>query len=246
VAAIGTGWVDGAWIVDGWVVGAWESDTTAPVLTNPTGLSTGSTTASGTVDTDEAGTLYFYASINATETAATIKASGSSQAATTGTQSVAFTGLTAATQYYAHYVEDDGASNESNVVSSSAFTTAVASRKGGRSSRKRYVVEVDGELIQVATQADVLAVLQQASEIVSELAEQEVIPPPKIRVRTLAGKPVESKAVVAAVKRTQNRISQAHDDAKKRQEVDREISRLILMAIERQDEEDDIITMLLA
>lgn len=52
-----------------------------PVLSSPTGVATGDTTATGTVITDELnGTLYYYASTNATETAATIKASGSSQA----------------------------------------------------------------------------------------------------------------------------------------------------------------------
>jgi hypothetical protein len=101
-----------------------STDTTPPVLTSPTGTKTGSTTADGTVITDEGnGTLYYLASTNATETAATIK-TGSSQAVTaTGSQAVSFTGLTASTLYYAHYVHDDAASNESNVVVSASFTT---------------------------------------------------------------------------------------------------------------------------
>ena len=100
-----------------------SADVTAPVLSLPTGASTGQTTATGTVSTDEAGTLYFWATQNTTETAANIKASGSSQAATTGVQNVSFTGLTAGTAYYTHYVEDDAAANESNVVTSTVFTT---------------------------------------------------------------------------------------------------------------------------
>ena len=104
------------------------SDTTAPVLSSPTGTKTGSTTASGSVSTDEAnGTLYYLASGNATETAATIK-TGSSQAVTaTGVQNVSFTGLTPSTLYYAHYVHDDAASNESNAQSSASFTTDATS-----------------------------------------------------------------------------------------------------------------------
>ena len=99
-------------------------DTTAPVLSLPTGTQTGSTTGSGTVTTDEGGTLYFWATENASETAAAIKASGDSQAATVGLNNVVFSGLTAETAYFAHYVEDDASSNESNVVSSTpAFTT---------------------------------------------------------------------------------------------------------------------------
>lgn len=103
-------------------------DTTAPILSTPTGTKTGSTTASGTVSTDEGnGTLYFYASTNATETAATIKASGDSQAVSaTGSQAVSFTTLSPSTVYYAHYVHDDAATNESNVANSISFTTDAA------------------------------------------------------------------------------------------------------------------------
>lgn len=100
------------------------ADTTAPVLTSPTGTATGQTTASGTVSTDEAnGTLYWLASTNSSESAATVKG-GSSQAVTaTGGQSVSVTGLTAATGYYLHYVHRDAAGNDSTVASSSLFTT---------------------------------------------------------------------------------------------------------------------------
>lgn len=100
-------------------------DETAPVLSSPTATKTGSTTADGTVSTDEAnGTLHYYASTNASDTALTIKTNGSSQAVSvTGVQSVAFTGLSPSTAYYAHYVQEDAAGNQSNVVSSSSFTT---------------------------------------------------------------------------------------------------------------------------
>lgn len=103
-------------------------DTTAPTLTSPTGTKTGQTTASGTVSTNEAnGTLYRLASTNATETAATVIAAALSQAVSaTGVQNVSFTGLTAATTYYAHYVHRDAASNDSSVASSASFTTDAA------------------------------------------------------------------------------------------------------------------------
>ena len=101
------------------------ADTTAPILSSPTGVSTGETTATGSVTTDESnGTLYYYASINSSETAATIKSSGASQAVSaTGSQSVAFSSLSFATNYYAHYVQDDAAGNESLALSSAGFTT---------------------------------------------------------------------------------------------------------------------------
>ena len=113
-------------------------DATAPVLSNATGISTGQTTATGTVDTDEGnGTLYFLATVNVSESAATIKTGGSQSVTTTGTQNVSFTGLTASTDYYAHYVHDDSSTNESNVVSSASFTTdeAVAHGPSGNSNR---------------------------------------------------------------------------------------------------------------
>lgn len=106
-----------------------SADTTAPVLTSPTGTSTGSTTASGTVTTDEAnGTLYRLASTNATETAATIKAAALTQTVSaTGSQAVTFTGLSASTAYYAHYVHRDAAGNDSAASSSASFTTSAGS-----------------------------------------------------------------------------------------------------------------------
>ena len=102
------------------------ADTTAPTLTSPTATATGSTTASGTVSTNEAnGTLYRLATTNATETAATVKAANQTQTVTaTGVQNVIFSGLTASTTYYAHYVHTDTAGNDSTRVSSASFTTS--------------------------------------------------------------------------------------------------------------------------
>lgn len=104
-------------------------DSTAPTLTSATATTTGATTANGSVTTDEAnGTLYRYASTNATETVATVKASGATSTVTaTGTQSVSFTGLTASTTYYAHYVHRDAAGNDSTVANSASFSTNAAS-----------------------------------------------------------------------------------------------------------------------
>ena len=106
--------------------GAFEfgTDVVAPVLSLPTASETGATTAAGTATTDEAkGILHYLATENATETAATIKAGSSQSVIGTGVQNVSFTGLTAETTYYAHYVQDDPSSNESNVVNSTSFTT---------------------------------------------------------------------------------------------------------------------------
>jgi len=108
------------------------SDSTAPVLSLPTGTAVGSDSASGTVSTDEGnGTLYYYVSQNPTETAAVIRAGGDTQAVTTtGQQNVSVTGtLLPTTTYYFHYVHVDTAFNESNVVVSTSFTTAEGTGK---------------------------------------------------------------------------------------------------------------------
>lgn len=99
-------------------------DDTAPVLTLATGVSTGETTADGTVTTDEGnGTLYYLVTENSSEVLATVKAGSSQSVSTTGIQNVNVTGLTAATNYYFHYAHTDNAGNDSNVISSSQFTT---------------------------------------------------------------------------------------------------------------------------
>ena len=100
-------------------------DFTAPTLTSPTATVTGSTTADGSVSTNEGnGTLFYLASTNSTELASTVISTGSSQAVSdTGVQEVSFTGLTGYTQYYAHYVHRDLANNSSARVTSSPFTT---------------------------------------------------------------------------------------------------------------------------
>lgn len=99
-------------------------DTTAPVLSSPTGTKTGSTTADGTVSTDEDnGTLYYLATENATETAATIKAGSNQAVSGTGVQDVSFISLNPSTTYYAHYLHVDVATNESNAVHSASFIT---------------------------------------------------------------------------------------------------------------------------
>lgn len=99
-------------------------DTTSPTLTSPTGAASGTTTATVGVTTNEAnGTLYGLVNTAATASEAAIKG-GLSQAITSvGAKSFSVTGLTANTQYYAHFVHVDAAGNTSNIVNSAAFTT---------------------------------------------------------------------------------------------------------------------------
>lgn len=111
------------------------SDTTAPTLTSATGTQTGQTTATVGVTTDEAnGTLYFFVSTSSTPPSATaLKAgtgavtSGALSITSIGAKSQGLTGLTAATQYYTHWLHRDAAGNESAILTGPGFTTAAAS-----------------------------------------------------------------------------------------------------------------------
>lgn len=115
-------------------------DSTAPTLSSPTGTQTGTTTGTSTVSTNEAnGTLYAYLSTSSSPPTATNLKSGSgavtsaSQAVSgTGVQTVNWTGLSAGTTYYTHWLHRDAAGNDSSIVSGTGFTTAhtafVASR----------------------------------------------------------------------------------------------------------------------
>lgn len=99
-------------------------DSTAPILTSATATATGATTATGSVSTDEGnGTLYFLASENATESASTIKAALSQSVTATGEQSISLEGLDPRTKYYLHIIQEDAASNESNIPTPPSFTT---------------------------------------------------------------------------------------------------------------------------
>lgn len=103
------------------------ADTTPPTLSSPTGAATGPTTASGSVSTNEAnGTLYRVTTINATESAATVKAGASQAVSSTGVQNMGATGLSPSTTYRHHYLHRDAAGNDSAVASSATFTTTAS------------------------------------------------------------------------------------------------------------------------
>lgn len=104
------------------------SDGTPPTLTVPTGQKEGSFSGSGTVVTNEDnGDLYYWATTNSTETQAAILANNVKKSVTaTGEQGVTFSGLSANTTYYAHYVHKDAAGNDSTEVHSGSWVTDVA------------------------------------------------------------------------------------------------------------------------
>lgn len=119
------------------------ADTTAPTLTSPDFSATGSTTGSATVSTNEGnGTLYVVVTLSATApSVAQVKAgqthtgsaapfAANQAVGSTGTKSFTVTGLTAATQYYAHFVHTDAAGNNSTVSSDTSGDTTTGGGDG--------------------------------------------------------------------------------------------------------------------
>jgi hypothetical protein len=126
--------------VAAFAVGAGGADVTAPVLSSPTDTSAGATTATLAVTTDEGnGTLYWVVTTSSTPpSAAQVKAgqdhasaaapdSGSQAVSGTGVQNASANGLTPSTAYFAHFMHEDAATNQSSVASGDGFTTSASS-----------------------------------------------------------------------------------------------------------------------
>jgi len=150
-----------------WTNSAASGDTTAPILSSPTGTATGQTTASGTVSTDEAnGTLYWVVTESATSpspaqvqagqdnSGSAAAASGSQAVSATGSQGISATGLTAGTTYYIHYQHEDAAGNDSDVESSASFATALP-----EVSADLHSISLATEPATVSTSVEILAEL---------------------------------------------------------------------------------------
>ena len=112
----------------------------------------------------------------------------------------------------------------------------------GRRRKKRYVVEVDGELFDVDNIAQAESILQRVRDLAEESAERdvktEIAPkPPRIKILTRTGKATTSQVLKREVKRTQTVVRKAYNEAAKRIAVNRELSDLMLKSIEREDED---------
>lgn len=112
------------------------ADETAPVLTDPSASATSASSASASVTTDEGnGTLYGVVTGSATAPSqAQVKAgqdhtgsaadwADSAPVFSVGTKTLTPTGLTAATTYFFHGMNEDATGNQSAVLSSTSFAT---------------------------------------------------------------------------------------------------------------------------
>lgn len=108
----------------------------APVLSTASAAGTGTSTASGSVSTTEAkGSLYWVVSTNSLQPSIAqlrlgldadglVGADAGVKAVTiSGSQSLAFTGLSSGTVYYFHAVHDDDVGFTSNAITSNSFAT---------------------------------------------------------------------------------------------------------------------------
>lgn len=123
-------------------------------------------------------------------------------------------------------------------------------KKGGRSRRARYIVEVDGQFIQVATIAEAQSVLAQAKELATVTAQKDVRPkvrikPPRIAVKTASGKPTTSQTLQRSVQTTQQAVNQIYRKAAAEIEQTRELARLIHRKLEQEDEDEAILALML-
>ena len=139
MAAIGTGWVDGAWIEAGWVSGAWASavDVTAPILstpstTNPTVASIDLTATTDTTEGEATAVIttsptkprisQVLAGTDHNDVAATWDNVGSEEAVSTTAITIAAAGLPQDVPLYGYIVHEDVALNPSLVGETGEFT----------------------------------------------------------------------------------------------------------------------------
>jgi len=111
------------------------ADTTAPVLSAPSGTKVGTSDFIASIATDEGnGVLYWFVSTSGTAPSRTdLEAgtgavdSGSQAVAASGTQNITGNAaLSAGTTYYVHFAQDDASGNESAIATSAGFTTDAA------------------------------------------------------------------------------------------------------------------------
>lgn len=132
------------------------------------------------------------------------------------------------------------------------------SKKGGRvkKRKRRYFVEIDGELFEASSQQEATDILIQARELAKEQAPKIPNPGvniPKIKVLTRTKRPVRAKALKTAEQEAQESISRIYHNAQVTLDAAREVTaeaaqrklreQKRIEALQR--DEDDAITLIL-
>lgn len=127
----------------------------------------------------------------------------------------------------------------------------VSAARGGRRKR-RYIVDVDGQFFTVASIAAAESVLLQIRELANESAIRDVKTavapkPPRISIKTLAGKKTTSVTLQREVRKTQLAVIKAYATRAREISQDIEISQLMIAKIKQEDADDEnaIIALLL-
>ncbi len=117
--------------------------------------------------------------------------------------------------------------------------------KGRVKKKKRYVVEIDNQLFEVASPQEAEKLLLQVRELAQEQAKTEPVSQPTISVRTIGGAKTKSKVIQTAVRDTKKAIRLINERANERIRRDAEISRILHSKIDSEDEEAAILALLL-
>lgn len=125
---------------------------------------------------------------------------------------------------------------------------SVTTKKG---KRPRYIIEVDGEFVEVSSPYAAEDIFNKIREAAKEAAEQSTEPTkviPKVSVKLSNGKETKSKRIAKSVEEIQAEINEIYRAANDRIRVDQEIAQLLNIKLQQeqlQDEEDVLMTILL-
>ena len=140
------------------------------------------------------------------------------------------------------------ATHQATVAEEEADAEETPAKSKGRQKRKRYIVEIDNQFIEVASVADAQAVLEQAREVAEDAATQLTEPVkdiPRISVKLISGKETKSKVLGRDVKKTQQAVEWIYRKAQQRIDRDREISQLLQARIRDEEEDEEALIALL-
>jgi len=140
------------------------------------------------------------------------------------------------------------ATHQATLAEEEADAEETPAKSKGRQKRKRYIVEIDNQFIEVASVADAQAVLEQAREVAEDAATQLTEPVkdiPRISVKLISGKETKSKVLRRDVKKTQQAVEWIYRKAQQRIDRDREISQLLQARIRDEEEDEEALIALL-
>ena len=117
--------------------------------------------------------------------------------------------------------------------------------------RPRYIIEVDGEFVEVSSPyaaEDVFNTIRESAKEAADSSTETTKIIPKVSVKLSNGKPTKSKRIAKSVEEIQAEINEIYKAANDRIKIDQEIAQLLNIKLQQeqnQDEEDVLMTILL-